>query len=391
MAVYLGSTPVSETIVGGSAVSATPVDEIHVRDFLTGGDKPDGNSDLAYAVQAAVDEATGSADYTTTPRTALGQVVLPFGRVPVTTPIRVRSVLDLDIRGYGAGTKLQPAATGMECVLDLNGTAYSSFRDFMVVGSGSYSCTRAVWVRWNGAYRSSTQNEFRNIKVRDLRFTDAFQVGDPANAGVQVDQTNWYNCLSAGQSSTDATLWRSGFHFGEGTYGNNVIHSAFGCGAIRHKWNVYVDACQLGWWGGIVQAGAVDFFLNSSTYFHAAGFRSENSGRLVETGGPATFSQQVTFDDVDWHCEQMNADGYFAKVRCGGVYKFRNVQIPKVTGKTPKIIGDGAGHQLIEIDGVTTTTPAVDLVAGTSTNGQVKIRSHVQIDSSGATSALTVN
>lgn len=370
-------------------------DEVDVRDYLTGGDKINqaGSHDVAYAVQRAIDEAIASTDKTTTVRRALRKVNLPAGLIPLSVPITVESVVGFELAGVGGATRLCPfdGATTMTCLVDLNGTANSSFHDFSITGRGSTTVDKALWVRWNGVYRSSTQNELRNIRVGDLRYKDAFVIGDPANAGVQVDQTNWFNCLAYGQATDHATLWRSGFHVGEGTFGNNLIHSMFGCGSASHKWNVWVDACQLGWFGGIVQTAAVDFFVNGASYFRVAGTRSEHSARLLETGGPATFTQQITLDDIEWRVEFLHADGHFVKVRCGGFYKLRNIQIPRVVGKTPTVLGDGAGAQLIEVDGVATTTAVGDFIAGTSSNGQSVIRSYIQIDSGGAASVLTVN
>jgi hypothetical protein len=391
MALYIGSTPVATGGSGGSSMTTTE-DEIHVRDFLAGGDEFDGGSDVAYAVQAAVDEAIGPGNKTSVRRSSLAEVVLPAGTLPVSVPIRVESVGFFKMRGRGGSTKIVPGADDMECLLDLNGTAHSQFSDFRMTGASTYSVERAVWMRWNGVASNSTWNDLSGITVEALRYGKAFEIGDTAAQGVDVSMLNMIGCNAYGQGQTDPDFWQVGFQFGEGLGANNLVHTAIGCRASGHKFNVRNDNSQISWTGGLVQGGGVDFYHGGQGYMAVMGTRSEDSGRLFDSGGPAGFPQHVTFDDVVWAANEMNIDDIVARCRSGGVYKFRNCRFYIApTGRHPKFAGDGSGFQLIEIDGVSATTAVGDLIASVSSNGQSKIRSYVQFDVSGNTIALTVN
>lgn len=390
MALYIGEDPVA---TGGGATSSTSGsdDEVHVRDFLTGGDEFDGNSDLAYAMQGAIDAAIGPGNKASVRRNAIAEVVLPAGTLPLSVPARVESVGFFKMRGRGGATKIVPAANDMECLLDLNGTAHSQFSDFRIKGASTYSVDRAVWVRWNGVASNSTWNDLSGITVEGLKYVNAFEIGDRANQGVDVSMVNLLNCNAHGQSLTDPDFWQVGFMFGEGLEANNLAHTATGCRVTAHKYNVMNDNSQVTWTGGLIQGAQVDVYAAGQGYTAIKGIRSEDSGRLFDSGGPAGFPQHVTFDDVVWAANEMNIDDIVARCRAGGVYKFRNCRLyitPE--GRYPKFAGDGSGFQLIEIDGVSATTHVDDLIASVSSNGESKIRSYVQIDASGNTIALTV-
>lgn len=60
-------------------------------------------------MQAAIDECCGTGDPTTTVRRAVYGLDLPSGAIGLGSPVRVRSVLDFDMRGQGAHTRLHSA------------------------------------------------------------------------------------------------------------------------------------------------------------------------------------------------------------------------------------------------------------------------------------------
>lgn len=390
MAVYIGSAPVA---TGGTVRIETvgSSDEIHVRDFLTGGDEFDGNSDVAYALQGAIDEAIGSGDKALVRRSALAEVVLPAGTLPLSVPARVESVAWFRMRGRGGSTRIVPAADDMECLLDLNGTAHSQFSDFRLTGASSYTVDRAVWVRWNGVSSNSTWNDLSGITVEGLRYVNGFEIGDRDNQGVDVSMVNLWGCNAHGQNKADGTLWQTGFLFGDGLGANNLAHTAVGCRSTAHKYNLHNDNSQISWTGGLLQGAQADVFAGGLGYTRVAAIRSEDSHRLFDSGGPANFPQHVTFDDIVFAANELADDDIAARCRAGGVYKFRNCRFYVApTGHHPTLAGDGTAHQIIEIDGVSATTDVDDLIASVSSNGQAVIRSYVQVGSDGNTVAKTV-
>jgi hypothetical protein len=379
-----------------SATDTTTVPEpikdvIPVRDYFRGGDKLGGSDDLTYAVQAAINEAIEASDPVTIARRGRYAVELPSGVIGIGSPVRVQSVIDFAMFGAGYSLTRFHALASMEAMLDLNGTSYSNFENFAMSGAAAATVDRALWVRWNGVARSSSHNTFKSIRLRDLKYITGFQVGDPANAGAQADLTNWYDCKALGADQTHATLYQKGFRFGEGTFGNCIGHSTYGCMSTGNVTNVSVEATELGWWGGTVASGGVDFYVGNVSYFHASSLRSEHSGRLLVTGGPASYPQHITLTDITWNPVSLNADNEFVQVKAGGVCELKNVHVPYYSGKTPKVRGYGTAKHVIIIDGVSSSSTAALIATTDSPNGSVKVRTHVQIASDSSVATLTAN
>lgn len=352
----------------------------------------DGVTDDTAAIQAAVDAAISSGDYTTTARHGIGAVYLPTGTYRITSPIAVRSVIDFHMYGHGAESKLVAGGVGMVCLLDLNGVAHSSFCNFALTGSGSNTCTRALWLRWNGAYRSTTSVYFDNLLVRDLKYLRAaYEIGDASAAGVQVDTTSWSFCTAIGARTVgggDTTNYQRGFLIGDGSAANNLLHDFRGCTSAHNRWGVYNDQSQVLWDGGAVMANDSDIYTSSTGYNAFRGFRSEGSNRLLETGGPSSAAAVCSVEDIDFHIENLHSDGYFIKWQLGGSLFVKAVRLPYVAAKTPKININSTGAVALTLEGLTTSTALTSLITNTGGSALVTNGSYVTQNSSGVASSV---
>jgi hypothetical protein len=322
-------------------------------------------------------------------------VFVPAGTYRITSALRVRSVEYFTLRGDGQSSRLVADAAGMETVVDLNGTAYSSVGDLTISGTERATAIRGVWVRWTGVARSSTHNTLSRITIINLRYTRAaFEIGDAATATGQVDTTAWYFCTAAGARTSgggDATNYQSGFLIGTGTFGNNLLHHFYGCNSTHNRLGVNLAASQMLWSGGIVQSNDVDFLIGTTTYCAIKAIRSEDSLRLLETGGPATFPSTVSVEDVNWHPEKLNPDGYIVRWKYGGSLRLASIQVAAVQEKVPKLLIETTGAVTLHLDGYATTVPLTSLIdVRLGAALRTLVSGYTQIDSHGNATSPTV-
>jgi hypothetical protein len=372
-----GGTLHAEAVRGGAAgfIGGDDLDTVlthievletwsNVKAFGAVGDEA---TDDTAALQAAIDDAISAGDYTTTTRNATKSLFIPPGKYRITSPLRIRSVQYFNLVGGGLTSQLIADAS-LETVLDLNGTAYSYFRNFLIGGTGDEQMTRALWVRWNGTSRSSTRNQFYGIHVGGYFTRAAFEIGDSSNPNVQVDITNWFGCSAQGSrdgwtTANPATDYQAGFHVGTGTHANCLIHSFFGCNSIHVKYGVRNDATSVMWLGGILQSNDSDIFNGSVRYSSYKGFRSEGSWRLLTSGGPSTYAGQVSLEDITWNSDILDPDlDAFILWQTGGHLRIANVQIPCRSGVHPRIYIGSASDSTLSIDGLSTSESLADLI-----------------------------
>lgn len=372
--------------VGGNVVSTVtvtdepePVKElVDVRRFGRFGTQND-----AGVLQAAIDASLGPGDPAITTRKGVRKLYIPAGDYLIKTPLRVRSALDFQIVGDGPGTQIIANAPGMECLLDVNGAAHGTIADITFRGAAGASVERALWVRWNGVARSTTALNFYNLRVRDLVYIRAgVEIGDEGKPGVQVDTTFWSGCSVVGAKVLwdGGTDYQTGFWVGDGLHANNLLHQFVGCVSIRSKYGVRNAASQVLWDGGCLQGNEVDFRSDSVGYSVLRGTRSEDSGRLFETGGATSYAAIMSLEDVVWTSNAMHSDGYFVRWLTGGSLRMANVRVPRVAGEKPKILFSGAGGGVLELQGVSTATPLGELISSTGAGTLVSHGSYVQQD-----------
>lgn len=215
---------------------------------------------------------------------------IPPGTYRMQGPLVLESMQGLDIRGGGFMITLLVAEGGsaanpLTAVLDLNGIAYSTFRDFGVGVAGSGDVRALIYLHWdpNRAGRSTTRNAFTNVAAGPADGTGVFreaawQLGALAGdgpPGYQCDQTELFNVGAGGDYDRmrgDRDLvggvmkkdlyFQRGFRFGDGEYGNNGWHHAHG---------LYSNYCRFGvdWWaaecpifGGLIQSNDIDLYAS---------------------------------------------------------------------------------------------------------------------------------
>lgn len=379
-------TLTNKTLTAPRLTSGSPGDiqrrsVIDVREFGTVGD--------GQAIQDAVDYVLGVGNPTTTARAATAAVYMPSARWEFDTPLRVLSAIDFTMYGDGASTKLAAASASMDSVVDLNGVAYCNFRDFMITGGGTAWATRGLWLRWNGYYRSTTYNNFSNIRVRDLKCVSGFELGDTDNAGVQVDTDLWVGCGAHLQwSAGETTWWQNGFLVGDGTAANNLIHTFVGTSVEHAARGIYVAHSQAAVLGGQFTANGTDFHVEGTIgYSRFAGLRSEGAGRLLNSPGATTFPGHVTLEDITWYPNAVESDGFFVRWGNGGHLAMRNLSV-QPSSTTLRVEGFGQAPYTIEISGCSMKTAAAS-VASLNGYGRVELRNYYQVNDSLAVIAAT--
>lgn len=129
-----------------------------------------------------------------------------------------------------------------------------------------------IYLHWDPvrAARSSTRNTFSNMDAGSLNgsFRDAaWQLGTLSGdgpPGYQCDQTALFNVGAAGQYESvrgDRTIvngtmkkdlyFQRGFRFGDGVYGNNGWHHAYGLYSYQFRYGVDWWAAECPIYGGL--------------------------------------------------------------------------------------------------------------------------------------------
>lgn len=352
----------------------------------------DGVTDDSAALQACIDACLSAGNPVSVRRNALRAMYIPGGggkRFRLNTPLRITSTLDFHLV-MGAGCAFVPGATGMECLVDVNGAAYGRFEGLKFWGDGSSNyCTRALWHRWNGTASSSGHCVFRDCWIGNgLEFRrGGIEIGDAAAGSVDVSCSNWINCSSFGfrtVGSGEATKWQAAWYVGDGLAGNNLIHTFHGCHAAFCRYGVKNDASQLSWFGGQVQNNDTDFYHTGNRYFHVAGVRSENSRRWLETGGPASYAAMATFESCEFNGNNLHADKRAIIWTLGGELNLDNMMFGFAYDAPTIYAALGAGYARIRgtLFGATPVATVVD----TAGNGRVTLDLDYVLSSAGGAS-----
>ncbi len=346
----------------------------------------DGVTDDSDAIEAALADAI-SAGAISTVRQGLARVVLT-GMHRITRPMRIQSVLGLRFGGLGPMTGLL-VDEDMECALDLNGLAHCEIGDFSIMGNAGKLVERALWLRWGaGIARSTADNTFRNVTVRNLDYEFGFQIGEDG-AGNQVDTDTWINCLARGGddrgwAEPGETRWRDGWRVGTGVTSNNLIHTMLGCSAELNQYNLHVQATSVTWLGGKLQHGESDIRYGPGHGEHVVvkGVRSEASERLLTTDGPNGTSANVSLEEITWHANELADDNEVIQWDFGGCLTVKDLCIPQHAGKAPKIVGYSSLAYGIRLESCVSTTPVEDFITVAGDCGLV-IENYTQLAADG--------
>ncbi len=349
-------------------------------------------TDDTAAIQAKIDAAIDDLPIDQV-RQAIIPVELPSGVFNLTAPLRVESVYGFELRGQGDTTQLNVTAD-MACALDLNGIAHSRFQGFSILGTSGSVADRGLWVRWGtGIGRTTADNHFEDIIVRNLEFKRGIQIGEDAATG-QVDSDTWVHCLVRGAwEAPEATLYQSGFYVGTGVTSNNLIHTFVGGSVEMCRRGLVNAASELVWLGGKIQHCESDLHLiGHGGYMVVKGMRSEHSTRLLTCEAPDGTPAHIDLSNIDWYASDLDVDDEMIQWSYGGHLSVRQLYVPTIDAetRTPKIAGVSAGYRYsIDVDSCSSLTPVEDFVVLDSALDSYTIRNYVETDGPGLPTAVT--
>lgn len=308
-----------------------------VKDFGAVGD---GVTDDTAAFQATFDAAITDGAPASVVRTTLGSVVFPPGNYILTAPITILSVRGLNVIGAGPEiTTLMPKGT-FDTVFDIDGLAYSTIGGFTITSNETHDLDSAIKIEWTTARarRSTTQNEFHHIYIRNLTVRSGITLGVDSS-GSQVDQETFYKCTIAGSWSTgEGTYWQYGIESGDGTNANGLAHNFIECIVTYWAKGVAWDGTSGNWFGGAIGHNGADFFLQGAiSAVSIDGVRSEGSKKFIDGGGVSGAVRAMSISNVDWHANGLDSPYTFMSWGSSGTLTLTNVTISNSSGNAPRL------------------------------------------------------
>lgn len=349
-----------------------------------------GVADDTAAIQAAIDagvSGTVAAGASNT-RAAAKPVYLPKGTYRITAPLKVYSVQGFHFFGDGEEAILSVSGA-LTYVLDINGSYVGQFRDFTIRGAtATDTVTTAVGLNWvpATATRSTTGNVFSNITVRNLKYVNAFGLGESSGA-LQVDNTQINHCIPQGQwTPGETTWWQTGFTSGSGTSGNILNHTYIECHPSAHRYNWLANNVNINVIGGDTGAAEVDLRHVGSYPVSMDGVRSEHSRRLFEQGGGAAYPSTVSLRNVLFSAISLHADKQFIKLGYSGAVNLEAIRVEEQDAAPVIYISNSATKSTqVTAIGLQSRNSLANLFisAGVATPVSLVVTNYTQVDSSG--------
>jgi hypothetical protein len=378
------STPTAE-----KANSSLPIPGwVNVRDYGATGN---GGTDDTAAINAAINAATGNASPAADTRFPVAGVYLPPGIYKVTSDLQIQSVEGFALAGAGAELSILLASgTGFKtAVLNIDGSAKSSFQGFTIMGdgtegSGDKALPNAINLTWTtAAARSTTANAFNNIYVRTLKFACGMRMGAPSGTARQVDGTTIRDVIISGAGNVRyayTTLYLYGFYFGNGITGNQYDFVAYNSYASQCQAGVYCDASGFEWYGGQPALNAIEFqFVGAPAQTTIQGIQSQDSGQLLNVIGGSNVAT-ASVRDVLFATNFLVSSGHWIQVT--GIargWEFSNVRAWTGTA-SPVIFFSGQGNAevatLINVSQQNTAAAGIVVQSG----GSVKLINYMQLN-----------
>lgn len=350
--------------------------------------EPTGNALVdTYNIRQAIAALLGSSDPATTIRTPLGALVLAGGTYKINSDILIQSVMGFHMKCAGKElTILQATGTGFTtAVLNVDGSAYGTFEGFTIIGDGTEQVPNAIAQQWtSAAYRSTTQNVWTNINVRDLNFVNGWNAtGNNQNDGTLLTAVDITGGQVAGAWS-DTGNWQAAYAFGGGSYGNNMNHWMIGCSGGNCYRNVYVNASSVHYLMGEPAANGCEFFISAPvSACSIKGVESEGSGQFVNYS-TASSATPFSVEDFRFTCGNLQSNGqWFASADglVGPVAVKRGLLVDPPAGVTPVYATNGQSnpsqHELEDV--VVITGVATPLITDAITYGYGQALERIQV------------
>lgn len=403
------TTIINPTVTGATVppVAATP-NQVHSAgkpwfDVDAFGADPTGASDSTAAFMAAVNAATGGTVVTsgnfatdvTTGRTARGIVHMSPGTYKITADINIVSTLGFHLAGAGPeATVIVASGTGFtNAVININGSYHGIYEGFTLKGDGTDQESNGIILQWNSALasRSTTQNMFRDLNVRNLNFVNGINLG--FNTGTpQTDGTTFSNVVVAGGQAANSWStsgnWQKAIILGNGNQGNNYDHVLLNTSWSNCYYGLYCNASCFELTGSQPGSNAVDFFLAPAGYIGIMGVQSQNSGQLIAaTGGSGV--NKVAVRDVYVQTVFLVSTGQWVSVTGGAAsWLFENVAVNTLSSggagglgvPLMSFSGSGAKENITLVNVSQMAPPSTGVVV--TSGGSVICIGYIQLNSS---------
>jgi hypothetical protein len=317
---------------------------LNVRNF---GADPTGVTDSTSAIQAAINQATGNLAPSTHSRVPITAVYLPTGTYKFSADLLIQSTQGFNFYGDGVElTILLASGTGFTtAALNVDGSYGGRYHGFTIKGDGTEQVTNAINLTYTtNASRSTTGNNFHDIRVRNLNFVTGFSMAGIGNR--QVDSTR-LECVVIGGSNptgnwSNSGNWQKGFEFGNGTFANIYDQVLTRCEASNVYYGFYNNVSSFSLNGAQPANNAVDFWMNPGAQSTITNVQSQNCGQFVVC--PSNFSPQPnTFNDCQAKTSYLSGTNNAIITLFGGQFSFNNFSAGACQATTFVAAGSNGG------------------------------------------------
>lgn len=311
-------------------------------------------------LQAAVDDANAK---------NRPLVIAPGGYV-LSAPLRLDELRWLDIFAHGA---ILQAGGNMAAIVEVHGCRGCTWHGGRLKVPSGLVVDNALYIYHDTA--SCTRNAFYNLTIEG-DYNVGVRIGKLDDGG-QCDHMYFVNLECIGRE-LDGQI---GIYVGTGRFANCLNHTFRNVMLSGHDTHVVASATNAYFDGVFMDRSNVDWYV-ATTMFNARNIRSESAGRMLVTGGPATYAALLSFDDVIWHGDSIAQDGEFIRTYLAGSLRLRNISMrhPLVT---PILHADPGAPLVVDIDGFVSESDAESLLDGTA-RVTMRVRNYVNVAANGS-------
>ena len=263
-------------------------------------------------LQAAVNTLTGAANPASNTRIPTGRLLLGGGTFVVNADILIQSVEGFHLQGAGKDTTyIKATGAGFTtAVLNVDGSAYSTYEGFTIQGDGTEQVTNAIAQQWTaGAGRSTTMNTWRNISIRNLKCVNGFNaLGHNQNDGTTLQDMYIVGSQVAGSWSASGN-WQRGVLLGDATSANNLDHVLLNVNCTFWYYGVFGNGPNFWAFGSEPFGNFADYAGQSPHGISITGVESQSSSRFYEVTGGGSAICPLAIRDVNVIGANLNGDG----------------------------------------------------------------------------------